>query len=259
MKKTILSRILVLCLMLALVTTLMACGNKNDSAPEPETEEATEEETAEETEETSEAEEAAETEETEQEAAVPEELLGTQTESQYVNEYFDLSYSAPENWYLLSKEEIATVMGLAISNSDDEAFVELLKDTGYVTDFYAMETVPAIEGADAYNTLNITIQDIGKLYGTLYNEKQLAEASADTVKQTLEAQGLTDVKTEISETEFIGKNCVTLVITSKSGDIDMYQKQVYLKNGSAIAAITATTIGADKTDEVLSTFKTAAN
>ena len=35
----------------------------------------------------------------------------------------------------------------------------------------------------------------------------------------------------------------------------MYQKQVYLKNGAAVACITATTSGEDKTDEVLSAFR----
>ncbi len=253
MKKTIFSKLIILCLTLTLVATLAACGNKSDSTPEPSETEAAEEE-VEET-----AEEAEETEETVPEIDVPEEVLGKQTESQYVNEYFDLSYSVPEKWFILSKEEIATIMGLAISNFDDESFVEMFKDSGYVTDFYAMDTVSAIEGANAFNNVNITVQDIGKLYGTLFNEKQLAEASADTVKASLESQGLTDINTEISEMEFIGKPCVTLAITSKSGDMNMYQKQVYLKNGSAIAAITATTLGEDKTDDVLATFKDSAS
>ena len=42
MKKTMLTRILVLCLMLSLVATLAACGNKNSSTNEPASSEAEE-------------------------------------------------------------------------------------------------------------------------------------------------------------------------------------------------------------------------
>lgn len=252
MKKTILTRILVLCLMLSLVATLAACGNKNSSSNEPASSEA--EEPAEEEPEEEPAEEPEEPEENASTIAVPEELLGKQTSTSYENEYFGLRYDVPADWYLLSREEIATIMGIAATTFDDEAMANMLKETGYVTDLYVMDTKPAIDGMETFNNVNITIQDIGKLYGIIYDEKKLAEGSANTVKDALTAQGLTDIKTEISEMEFIGKNCVALTITSKAGTTNMYQKQVYLKNESALACVTATAMGEDKTDEILSVF-----
>ena len=252
MKKTILTRILVLCLMLSLVATLAACGNKNSSSNEPASSEA--EEPAEEEPEEEPAEEPEEPEENASTIAVPEELLGKQTATSYENEYFGLRYDVPADWYLLSREEIATIMGIAATTFDDEAMANMLKETGYVTDLYVMDTKPAIDGMETFNNVNITIQDIGKLYGIIYDEKKLAEGSANTVKDALTAQGLTDIQTEISEMEFIGKNCVALTITSKAGTTNMYQKQVYLKNESALACVTATAMGEDKTDEILSVF-----
>ena len=251
MKKTILSRILVLLLMLLLVATLAACGNKNSSTNEPESEA---EEPAEEESEEEPAEEPEEAEETASSIEVPEELLGKQTDTSYENAYFGLRYDTPADWYLLSREEIATIMGIAATSFDDEAMANMFKETGYVTDLYSMDTNPAIEGTTTFNNVNITIQDIGKLYGIMYDEKQLAEASANTVVEALKAQGLTDINTDLSETEFIGKNCVALTITSKAGDVDMYQKQVYLKKDSAVACVTATTLGKDTTGEILSAF-----
>lgn len=186
-------------------------------------------------------------------STVPDEILGETTETSYVNTAFGIRYDAPEGWYILTQEELGQIMGIAISSIDDDAIAEMFEDTGYAMDFYAMD----ISNAEAatYDNLNITIQDIGKLYGLLYNEKQVAEASLDSVKQALEAQGATVVDTELGETQFIGKTCTSLTVHSKAGDIDMYQKQVYLKEGSAMACITATTFGEDKTDEVLATFK----
>ena len=77
----------------------------------------------------------------------------------------------------------------------------------------------------------------------------------ETIKQTLAAQGVEVVSVDVGESNFIGKNCVSMTIVSKAGDITMYQKQVYLKNGSALACITATTFMEDRTDEVLAMFK----
>lgn len=185
---------------------------------------------------------------------VPEVLLGKQTDTSYENTYFGLRYDTSADWHLLSREEIATIMGVSATSFDDEAMANMLKDTGYVIDLFVMDTKPAIDGVDTFNNVNISIQDIGKLYGNIYDEKKLAEASADTVKEALQAQGLTDINTEISETKFIGKNCVALTITSKAGDINMYQKQVYLRNESALACITATALSEDKTNEILSVF-----
>ena len=194
------------------------------------------------------------TEEAAAETTVPSELLGTLTDTSYVNDYFGLRYDAPANWYILSRDETVAIMGIVASNVDDEALVEIFENTGYVIDLNAMDTIPAIEGADAHNSVNITIQDIGKIYGMILDEKRLAEVSAESVRESLEALGLTDITMEIGETEFIGKTCVVSALTGKTGDIDMYQKQVYLKNGSAVACITATTSGEDKTDEILSAF-----
>ena len=276
MKKKTLTRILSICLMLMLAVSLAACGNKDtepeaasasaasssEEAEEPEevVEEEPEETVEEEPEEPEEtvAESTEETEEAETEPAeettVPSDALGTLTETSYVNNYFGLRYDAPADWYVLSRDETAALTGLAASNIDNEKILEMFESTGYVTDFYAIATTPSVEGADIYNTANITIQDIGKLYGILYDEKLLAEASIDSVKEALEAQGLTDITTEISEMEFLGKTSVISIITSKAGDFNMYQKQVYLKNGSAVACITATSPGEDKTDEILAMF-----
>ena len=123
MKKTFLSRILVLCLILTLVMTLAACGSKESPKEEPAETEEKEEEPEEEP--------AEEEEPAPVETAVPEDLLGRITDSSYVNEHFGLRCDVPADWYILSKEEVAAITGAAISNIDDEAILDMFKNNGY--------------------------------------------------------------------------------------------------------------------------------
>lgn len=237
---------LVLVVALILIATMVfvtGCGKKEEPKPEPQAE--AQEEAEEEAEE-----EAAE----EAESVVPEELLGETNGSTYVNDFFGFRLDAPDNWYLLEKSELMERMGLAASSAD-ASMAEILENTGYAMDLYGINLTQMAENPNAYDNVNATIQDIGKIYGIIYNEKQIAEASVETIKQTLAAQGVEVVSVDVGESSFIGKNCVSMTIVSKAGDITMYQKQVYLKNGSALACITATTFTEDRTDEVLAMFK----
>lgn len=245
MKKKI---VVVLALILiASMVFVTGCGKKDAPGPESMNNN-TAEEPAEEEEE---AEEPAE----EEISAVPSELLGTGTDSSYENEFFGFKFEAPEGWYVLSDEERGKAMGIASSEIDDEEILAMFESTGYAMDFYAMDVQNGDATTGAFSNLNITIQDVGKLYGMLYSEKEIAEASIATVEQALAAQGATDVKVEVGESEFLGETCVSMTTQSKAGGIDMYQKQVYVKKGSAMACVTATSFAENKTDEMLANFK----
>ena len=251
---------LVAILVIAIIACMVfvtGCGKKDAPGPEsmnntPAAEPAEEEEEAE-AEAEAEAETEAEAEAEESGTTVPSELIGETTETSYENKFFGLKFEAPETWHILDQEELNQLMGIASASIDDEAVLEMFESQGYVMDLYAMDLTNAETGV--VNNVNITIQDIGKLYGIIYDEKTIAESSVETVKQSLAAQGATDINVEIGEADFLGKKCVAMTIQSKAGDVGMYQKQVYLKNGSAMACVTATCFNEDKTDEVLAAFK----
>jgi len=259
-KKLIVLIALMLIISMVFVT---GCSKKEEPAPQPapeeeaEPEEESEEEaTPEEEPEQEETEEPAEEpteEESKEETLVPAELLGKTEENSYVNEYFGFRFDAEDNWYVLTASERAELMGLAAAEIKDEDIASLLESAGYVTDFYALDTSGAT--VNGFNNINVTIQDMGKLYGLITSEKQIAEASVDSIKQALAAQGMETIDVEVGETEFIGKNCVSMTIVSKAGDMQMFQKQIFLKNGSAMACVTATALEEDKTDELLAAFK----
>ena len=256
-KKLIVLIALMLIISMVFVT---GCSKKEEPAPQPAPEEEAEPEEEATPEEEAAPEEEPEQEETEEpaeepaeETVVPAELLGKTEDNSYVNEYFGFRFDAADNWYVLTASERAELMGLAAAEIKDEDIASLLESAGYVTDFYALDTSGAT--VNGFNNVNVTIQDMGKLYGLITSEKQIAEASVDSIKQALAAQGMETIDVEVGETEFIGKKCVSMTIVSKAGDMQMFQKQIFLKNGSAMACVTATALEEDKTDELLAAFK----
>ncbi|MBQ7245420.1 MAG: hypothetical protein IJS33_00670 [Firmicutes bacterium] len=260
-KKLVVLIALMLIISMVFVT---GCSKKEEPAPQPAPEEEAEAEPEAESEEEAapgeetEQEESEETEEPAEEGAqeetvVPAELLGKTEDNSYVNEYFGFRFDAADNWYVLTASERAELMGLAAAEINDEDIATLLESAGYVTDFYALDTSGST--VNGFNNVNVTIQDMGKLYGLITSEKKIAEASVDSIKQALAAQGMETIDVEVGETEFIGKNCVSMTIVSKAGDMQMFQKQIFLKNGSAMACVTATALEEDKTDELLAAFK----
>ena len=249
--------IVLMALLMTVMVFMTGCGSKEDVAVKPSEKPAGEaaEEPEEEPEETPEEEQGEEEQVETPESTVPGEVLGVLAENGYTNDFFGIKYEAPEGWYVFTKEELGELLGITASSIDDDSLREMYESDGYAMDLYAVNAVQVASGDKTYDNVNITIQDIGKIYGFIYNEKEIAEASVETVKESLAAQGVSDIATEIGEMEFMGKTCVYMMITSKAGDIPMYQKQVYLKNGSGMACVTASTFNEDRTDEVLAVFQ----
>lgn len=258
---------LILILVLALSTVFMTgCHEKYDleeMAKEEEAASNTEEATEENTEDTTEEEAEAAEDSTETEASTteevlqgtpPAEILGKTTETSYSNSFFGIKYTTPnENWYIATKEELGQVMGMAASTISDEEILDILENSGFAIDFYALDTTNAAT-AVTFDSINITIEDIGKMYGILASEKELAESGLETSKQALEAQGWTNVNMEVTEAVFAGVPRVCTVSSAEMDGSKMFQKQIYLKKESYIACITVGSFDEDKTDEILKAF-----
>ncbi len=186
--------------------------------------------------------------------APPATILGNTTTTTYTNSYYGIKFTAPnENWYIATDSELAQVMGMATSTIDDEAILETLQNSGFVMDLYALDTSES-ESSIIFDNINITIEDIGKMYGVLMSEQELAESTLEASKQTLQAQGWTDIEMEITEAVFAGIPRVCMESSSTKDGTTMYQKQVYLKKESYIACVTVASFGDDRTDQMLAAF-----
>lgn len=179
----------------------------------------------------------------------PESILGVYDETTYVytNEFAGLGCRMDENWTVLDQEQIAEVMGLASQLVTDEDAKNMLENSGTVQPFYALTEEGLV-------TVNLGIENLGLLYGTLLDEKAYAERGVDQLGPALESMGMTDVTTEITTMSFAGGNHTAIRLHGAFQGVDFYETLVCVKVNSYIAVVTAGSYLEDKTEAVLDMF-----
>ena len=184
----------------------------------------------------------------------PSDILGKTNANSYSNAYFGIKYTKPnDDWYLATQKELGEIMGMTSSTIKDENILSLLESSGFVMDFYAINAnVP--DDNSSFDSVNITIEDIGKMYGVLMSDKDLADSNVEVSKKALEAQGWKNVNMEVGEIVFAGVPRVCITSSAENGKLKMFQRQIYLKKESYLACVTVGTFGSDKTDSVLKAF-----
>ena len=248
-------KITALILLAALLLSLAACGNNQpaadgaESTSAPETSDAPVSEPPEGTPaETDEPD--AETPEQGGESEAPSEpVLGVYyaDSNTYENELLGLGCRLEEDWRVYSADEMAQLNGMMADMMTDEAIAEQLESSGYVQAFYAQL------GEDPV-TVNITVENLGLLYGTLLDERQYAELSIDQLPSVLESIGLEDLTTEITTTTFLGSEHTAINVHGQIQGLDFYETLVCVKVNRYMACVTAASYLADVTGDVLDMF-----
>ena len=243
-------RIAALILLAAMLLSLAACGNDPSAGgaeptSAPETSDTPAEETGPRPEETGTEtpDQAGEPEET------PEPVLGVYyaDTNTYENELIGLGCQLDEEWRVYSADEMAELNGMMVDMMTDEAIAEQLESSGYVQAFYAQL------GEDPV-TVNITVENLGLLYGALLDEQQYIELTIDQLPAVLESMGLTDITSEITTTTFLGSEHTAVNITGQVQDAAFYETLVCVKVNRYMACITAASYLADVTGDVLDMF-----
>lgn len=246
-------KITALILLAAMLLSLAACGNQSaggaepTSAPETADVPASEppEETAPQPDETGTEtpDQAGEPEET------PEPILGVYSAdtNTYENELIGLGCQLDDDWRVYDADEIAALNGLMVDMMTDKAISEMLESSGYVQAFYA-------QLGDDPVTVNITVENLGLLYGALLDEREYVELTVDQLPDVLESIGMTDINTEITSTTFLGSEHTAVNVTGQLQGTDFYETLVCVKVDRYMACVTAASYLADVTGDVLSMF-----
>ena len=247
-------RIAALILLAAMLLSLAACGNNPSGAgaeptSTPETSEAPASEPPEEI--------PAETDEPDAETpdqagepeAPSEPVLGVYyaDTNTYENELIGLGCQLDEEWRVYSADEMAALNGMMVDMMTDETIAEQLESSGYVQAFYA-------QLGDDPVTVNITVENLGLLYGTLLDEQQYAELSVDQLPAVLESIGLENLSTEITTTTFLGSEHTAINVYGQIQGVDFYETLVCVKVNRYMACVTAASYLADVTGDVLDMF-----
>lgn len=165
----------------------------------------------------------------------------------YENELIGLGCQLDEEWRVYSADEMAALNGMMVDMMTDEAIAEQLESSGYVQAFYAQL------GEDPV-TVNITVENLGLLYGALLDEQQYIELTIDQLPAVLESMGLTDITSEITTTTFLGSEHTAVNITGQVQGVAFYETLVCVKVNRYMACITAASYLADVTGDVLDMF-----
>lgn len=178
-----------------------------------------------------------------------EHIMGIYTEDTrtYENSFIGIGCKLDADWDVFSAEQIAELNGLVASQIDNDDIAKQLEKSGTAMPFYAQK-----EGGLV--TLNIGLEDLGMLYGSLLNEQQYAEKSIDQVKPALEAMGMSNITTKIGSISFAGSNHVSISISGSLQGISFYETLVCVKTEKHMAIITAGSYATDTTEDVLAMF-----
>ena len=165
----------------------------------------------------------------------------------YSSEFAGMTATLDESWQILTQEEIAQVIGLTSALVTDEDLKEAINNGETVYDLYAMTATGS--------TLNITVGDLGLVYGAVLDMKILAQSVADQLVPAFTSMGFENVTAEVSTLSFAGSQENAIVVTGQMEGIPMYEVLVCKKVHNYVYTITACTYGEDGTTDILALFQ----
>ena len=185
--------------------------------------------------------------EPEQEAEKKEYAAATVENGVYTSEFAGLTATLDQNWQVLTQEEIAQIAGLTAAMVTDEDLKNALNSGETVYDLYAMTATGA--------TVNITVGDLGLIYGKLLDMKTLAQSVADQLVPAFTSMGFENTTAEIATVPFAGAQETAVVVSGQLQGVNMYEVLVCKKVGNYVYTITACTYGEDGTADILALFQ----
>lgn len=183
------------------------------------------------------------------ETAVPEKELelGNVSGNKYENAYFGFGCELGELWTYASEEQLLSMVQATADLVDDEN----LKDELLKADmFYDMMTY----FYDGVTNINVVVQNLGAVYGTLLDEEAIAEKNANTMSEQFAAANMEVRSCEQVTVEFAGADHAGILIHSVANGSDVYQLQAYVKAGKYVAIITMSSPLEDNIDAMLGFF-----
>ena len=169
---------------------------------------------------------------------------GTIDGNTYRNEFFSFSYTLPEDHQFATEEQLAQLANVTTDMLEDEASTKALEEGRVLYDMYAY-------GLDGQN-VSLTIEKVNAMTGVLVSLEKYREICVSKFDEQLAGTGMEVVECEdatfrIGDTDYLGEN---VVLTYQGQTI--YEKIMFLKNGSFFGLVTAAGPSFEATEELLS-------
>ena len=164
--------------------------------------------------------------------------------STYRNEFFGFAYTLPEGYQFATEEQLAQLANVTTEMLEDEASTKALEEGRVLYDMYAY-------GSDGQN-VSLTLEKVNAMAGVLVSAEKYREICVSKFDEQLAGTGMEVVECEdttyrIGDTDYLGEN---VVLTYQGSTI--YEKIMFLKNGSFFGLVTAAGSSPESTEELLS-------
>lgn len=172
--------------------------------------------------------------------------FGSTQDNTYWNETLKIGCTLDENWYFFTKEEIAQVNNMTVEALEGN-LAQMVKDGGSLMDMYA-------QNLETGATLNLMVERLSLVNSLAVTEKLYANASQETVKQTLEQMGIEEVEVTLNAMEFAGQEHQSVAITGTYSGVPVFETMVVVKSGRNMIVVTAFSLDEEEIQQTLACF-----
>lgn len=189
----------------------------------------------------------------------PDEGSGSQTEEKqfesgkidgdvYSSDVTGLKFTLDSDWVFLDDEGIEELTGMVQDMTDDEDLEEAMSQGASIYDMYATTT----DGSG--RTANITVENLGALYGTILNESKYIDAVIDQLQPSFESMGATDVVVETAAYTIAGVEHSGIHCAFTLQGVSICEQMVCIKEGRYMYNITCVGTDEDAAAGVMAMF-----
>lgn len=175
----------------------------------------------------------------------PEFSLGDTVSNTYKNDFLGISCTLPSEWVFYTDEQILQMNNIVGEVIDDKV-AEQLKDANIIYDMFAQTSTG--------NSINVNMEKLSALQVLSLNIKNTLEAQIDTIKQSYQKMGYSNVNVGYQKVTVDGKEFDGLRLTASIQGINFYLYVFTFLKGNYLANVTVSAVQTDSTNTVLGYF-----
>lgn len=176
---------------------------------------------------------------------------GTVDGDTYENTFFGVGCKLDDDWTIFNEEELAERSGLVFDTLEeggmDNSARKAMESGSLVFDFFAQRL-------DNSAAINVTVGNIGVLYGTAMTEEAYIDASEEQMIKSVETVGYENVTAEKATVKLAGQDHAALNVYGEYAGVPVYQTLIVLRKGVYVGAVALSCGGEDITSDLASLF-----
>ncbi len=172
--------------------------------------------------------------------------LGTITGTTYESEFLSLGFTLSDDWTFYTDEEIKELNNVANDLAKEE-YEKLMEQATLTYDMMASSN-------DKISSVNIVLEKSNEATVSAFDLEKNGEILALSARSSLESIGASDIKSDVTTTEFLGSEAQCIKWEMKMGDVDYYEVQVFVKAYDHLATITVASDKVSTCEEILLSF-----